>query len=668
MLHYGTCTILLADRARVPCVVWATQQADKKRYAPSTMESTLANGIRADEAGRPRIIMLTESNYRVWSMVTEQNLRERKAWGHITRTALLPAPIRVMTAAVIAVPAAPGSDAVVGVPAVTRAMVEHDIKVHEDYDASAARANTVILQTLQPKDIMAVMMMPSAAEKWEKIATDYAAVSASMATVARTRFQDFKMKDGESVIQTLHRFDQLVNECTIQAVNLSEEEKTAALLTHPSQKWTTFMDSYATTDPLPPVSTIFRSMKSQEERWSARNDREYEEANYAGGGSTGGASGSDWQRRSKLPTRQPVNGLEQRICYCCGKPGHLAKDCPLKTKICDICKRRGHLASVCRSKPAPEKPEQEEEEEEKVAEPEVKPKPIQPTKPRLSFAKGTKRDQAREVEGMVVTEFLPDASLNEPEDEIEWLADSGASLHVCNDLNLMWSVSQLEESKRLKGLSGEVEVNFEGTVKLECLDDWGGPVVLHLYNTLFVPEAVTNLFSLQKVRKAKYIIVQAEWMAEYNGSCIKNRKGETVGHISEDANGRGTLVCKTLLPPLADLEKMLGLAVAVKDDAGRYPEMEVAEKPVEMPKMIPTPGFEIAEEVGQNWGLVLLPAGEKVVVQSPSEGVGAGARVPTIVLALPAAQLGMQIDWESEVSSDNESILGLVTSYETLGE
>ena len=48
MLHYGTCTILLADRARVPCVVWATQQADKKRYAPSTMESTLASTAHAD--------------------------------------------------------------------------------------------------------------------------------------------------------------------------------------------------------------------------------------------------------------------------------------------------------------------------------------------------------------------------------------------------------------------------------------------------------------------------------------------------------------------------------------------------------------------------------------------------------------------------------------------
>lgn len=198
----------------------------------------------------------------------------------------------------------------------------------------------------------------------------------------------------------------------------------------------------------------------------------------------------------------------------------------------------------------------------------MKPKSIlSSTKPRLSFAKGTKRDQAREVEGMVVAEFMPDAPFNEPEDEIEWLADSGAGLHVCNNLNLMWSVKHLEEPKRIIGLSGEVEVNFEGTVKLECLDDWGGPVVLHLYNTLFVPEAVTNLFSLQKVRKENYIIVQAEWVADHNVSCIKNKNGETVGYISEDVDGRGTVACRTLLPPPADLDMLLGLPVVVEDDA-----------------------------------------------------------------------------------------------------
>ena len=77
------------------------------------------------------------------------------------------------------------------------------------------------------------MMLPSPVAKWAKLASDYAAVSASMATVARTRFNDFKTLDGETVVQTLHRFDQLANEYVIQALPLSEDNKTMILLTHP---------------------------------------------------------------------------------------------------------------------------------------------------------------------------------------------------------------------------------------------------------------------------------------------------------------------------------------------------------------------------------------------------------------------------------------------------
>ena len=230
----------------------------------------------------------------------------------MTHTTIRPDPARSVTAGVIAVAATPGSDAVAGVAAITRAIMDHDLKLIDDYEAAAARANSILLQALQPKDIMAVIMFQNVADKWDKLAEDYASISASMATVARTRFQDFKMRDGESVVSTLHRFDQLVNECLIQAIYLTEEDKTMVLLTHPSQKWTNFMDSYSNVEPLPPVSTIFRSMRSQEERWNARNDNEYAEANYVG---RDGASGSDWKRRSKLEVRQPVK-MELRSCYC----------------------------------------------------------------------------------------------------------------------------------------------------------------------------------------------------------------------------------------------------------------------------------------------------------------------------------------------------------------
>ena len=209
------------------------------------METMLSNGIRAEsEAGRGRIIMLTETNYKVWASMTEQSLKEKRLWGHVTRTALFPAPARVVTAAVIGSPAAAGSDAVIGISAITRAMVDHDVKLIDDFNAAAARASYTLMQTLSQKDISAMMILPDVVDKWEKLENDYAAVFSSQGTNARAKFNNFKIYDGESATETQHRFDDPVNECSIQGIIVNEQEKTAALLTRPSAKWTNLMDSY----------------------------------------------------------------------------------------------------------------------------------------------------------------------------------------------------------------------------------------------------------------------------------------------------------------------------------------------------------------------------------------------------------------------------------------
>ena len=46
---------------------------------------SLTIGIRADDVGRSRII-LREGNYRVWSTILEQTLREKKLWNHVMGT------------------------------------------------------------------------------------------------------------------------------------------------------------------------------------------------------------------------------------------------------------------------------------------------------------------------------------------------------------------------------------------------------------------------------------------------------------------------------------------------------------------------------------------------------------------------------------------------------
>ena len=175
------------------------------------MIMTHSFGIRAegDDSGFSRSkFILKENNYRVWSTVLEQSLRDKKLWGHIMGMAVRPPRPRAMAPAVREIAAAQGVLAVAGAAKVTQAIVDRETKLSEDFDASMARANSVLLSTLEPKDVMATMMLPSPAEKWDKLSSDYAAVSAQMATIARSRFNDFRMRDGDTVVQTQHRFGQ----------------------------------------------------------------------------------------------------------------------------------------------------------------------------------------------------------------------------------------------------------------------------------------------------------------------------------------------------------------------------------------------------------------------------------------------------------------------------
>ena len=582
--------------------------------------SNVTYGIRAsgDSGFVKTRIILSEKNYRVWSTVVETDLREKKLWPHVIGTAVRPRAARAVAIAVAARAASPGMDAMAGIPEITQAMVDSDNKKIDDFDASVARANSVLLQTLEAKDIMATLLLKSPAEKWLKLATDYAAISVSMATNALSRFHDFKMRDGDSVLQTQHRFDQLVNECMIQAVNITDENKTIVLLTHPTEKWRTFIDAYATQDPLPRVDVIFRAMKALEERWTSRNDREYEEANYMGRGG-GGSSYGNYKAKGSGPPK-PSQGSDSRICYCCGRTGHLAKECPMREKTCNVCKAKGHLANMCRSKSVVEEVQNGGD----ATTEEAKPATIQ-EKPRLSFAKGTKFQTSRQdVEGMVVAESLPCESSVVMSENVEWLADSGAGMHVCTNLSLMWDVTKSSEPVVLKQLAGEVLADQVGTVKLEFTDESGLPVLVHLFDTLYVAKATTNLFSLQKLRKANYRIVQPKWLGT---QWIMNKKGRVIGSLNEDENGRATAKCRTLLPPLLPPSSIL-----VEKTPGNATGW--------FPGGMPTPGFEDAifptEGINQSWGVLaeegdgelcwfevaIQPEAQMMEEPTPAEGAG----------------------------------------------
>ena len=134
-------------------------------------------------------------------------------------------------------------------------------------------------------------------------------------------------------------------------------QKTTILLTHPTERWKTFIDSVSLQAPLPTTAIIFQQMIILSEKWEARDEKERTEANFA-----------DYKRR----TRQPSTGGQRRVqgqqqgqqqqprrealqpgsanpCFCCGSTLHLFAKCPEKGLSCNVCKEKGHLAHMCSS-------------------------------------------------------------------------------------------------------------------------------------------------------------------------------------------------------------------------------------------------------------------------------------------------------------------------------
>ena len=123
---------------------------------------------------------------------------------------------------------------------------------------------------------------------------------------------------------------------------------------------------------------------------------------------------------------------------------------------------------------------------------------------KVEFARGTKKASALKNANEGMTAEIIDANTGDVStyESDEWLADSGASRHICNDIRMLWNVRQLVKPVIVRQFVGEVEVTTCGTVKIECENELGVEVQIDLYDALLVPDLRVNLFSLQKMRQA----------------------------------------------------------------------------------------------------------------------------------------------------------------------
>ena len=130
--------------------------------------------------------------------------------------------------------------------------------------------------------------------------------------------------------------------------------------------------------------------------------------------------------------------------------------------------------------------------------------------PRPKLLPHGKKAQARGGALAFVFEEVMVADVGKVAKVVEWLGDTGALRHVCNDLSLMQDVRTREKPNLLRQRVRDIHVYTTRTVQLECPNDSRGTTVVSLLNTCYIPDAKVNLFSLQKLRKSLHVTKQGE--------------------------------------------------------------------------------------------------------------------------------------------------------------
>ena len=103
-----------------------------------------------------------------------------------------------------------------------------------------------------------------------------------MATEARARFFSFKWGSFENTVELQHHFGAAYAELEIQGVPETRETQAPVLMTYPTKRWRSFVDTISMRMPPPTVADIVVGMKIIEERQNVRDESEHGEANYAG--------------------------------------------------------------------------------------------------------------------------------------------------------------------------------------------------------------------------------------------------------------------------------------------------------------------------------------------------------------------------------------------------
>ena len=275
---------------------------------------------------------------------------------------------------------------------------------------------------------------------WKNFADQFQKTWANRLALRR-RLYSLKLKEDDSV----HNHIKLIDELSVIGDSLNEEDRVVHLLAS-----------------LPESYMLVTALKASQDvrKWALVTERLLYEENKMREKQTGGAESKAMTSKHHINKKGPK-------CFHCGKFGHLKPNCRLLGE--------DSKESVKRDYP----------------------------KKKAFLTKKTKVEPSCSKNEHVVWLFAHHALTTNNNEKSSWIVDSGATCHMCHDIDKFINMKKLDKAEDITlGDGHSVKAFGKGTVDLTVRMSDEKQQRCRLFETLYVPKLSYNLLSVSKATRS----------------------------------------------------------------------------------------------------------------------------------------------------------------------
>ena len=326
---------------------------------------------------------------------------------------------------------------------------EGDAAAWRKYYERQDKALATIVLAVEPSLLYLLGDPQDPAEVWHKLSDQFEKKSWANKLALRRKLYSLRLKENESVQKHIKSMIEIFESLSVIGHVVEEEDRVVHILASLPDSFQMLVTALEANPEVPKLEVVLERLQNEEKKLLEK-------------------SAADQQNK------HPENALIVKsrngpICFYCGKNGHVKKFCEELRK------------------------KQEEEEMKSKKEKEESSFFCYQGKPASQF-----NDSDDDIDCIALVSHV--TSLEHKKKD--WVVDSAANFHMCNNPSLMRNIRPLNEKQYIKVGNGEyVEAKDEGTVKVEIK---AGGVVRKflLQNVLLAPELQYNLLSVAKVAAA----------------------------------------------------------------------------------------------------------------------------------------------------------------------